>query len=371
MTIRPTLLTLLLALTPFIAFAQTLEQDLRAAEEQLAAGLIDKDPATFARLLAPGFIMRGTPDVSRDAWMANALAMCWGKGFQISDFAIVDQSSDRAVVALLLTTEQDPVTCEPAIVRSLITDVWIREGGNWRLALRHSAPPAESIAGQFAKVAPPPPRWEGSAEFSLVATGGNTDTQTLGAGTSVTWRPGAWTTTGRGAFVRSATADIVTAESSVIEIRTARALSPRAELFARGEYLVDRFSGIDSRSSVDAGFGWLVVDEAPHKLKVDVGLGATREARLAGDDVSFASATTSAIYTWQIAPTTTLTEQPLFTMALAEAGNWRFQNSLSVAVSMTRRLSIRLGHELRHLNRPVPGFQERDTILSAALVARF
>lgn len=371
MTLRLSLLTLLLSLTPFIARAQTLEQDLRAAEEQLAAGLIGKDAAVFARLLAPGFIMRGTPDVSRDAWTANALGLCWGPRFQISDFAVLDQSEDRAIVALLLTTEQDPVTCEPAIVRSLITDVWIRDDGNWRLALRHSAPPAASVADQFAKIAPPPPRWEGSAELSLVATGGNTDTQTLGAGTSVTWRPGAWTNTGRAAFVRSATADVVTAESSVLEVRAARALSPRAELFARADYLVDRFSGIDSRSSVDAGVGWLLVDEAPHKLKVNAGLGVTREARLAGENVSFASATTSAIYAWQIAPSTTLSEQPLFTIAIAEAGNWRFRNSLNVAVTITRRLSIRLGHELRHLNRPVPGFRQTDTVLSAAVVARF
>lgn len=364
-------LTLILLLTPAILSAQTPDEALREAETQLAAALVDKDPAGFARLLAPEFILRGSPDVPRDEWVKNALALCWGDKFEISDFSIASQTADTAVVSLLLTTYRDPVTCEPAIVRSLMTDVWRREGGAWRLALRHSAPPATTLAGQFARIAPPPPRWEGSAELAFVATGGNTDTQTLGAGTAVVWRPGPWTTRGRMAFVRSATADVVTAESFVAEIRPSRALSPRLEVFARGEYLVDRFSGIDYRTTADAGVGWVLLDGAVHKLKVDGGLGVTHEARLAGDDLTFASATTGAIYTWQIAPTAVLNEQPLLSIALAEPGNWRLQNTLSLSVTMNRRLSVRLSHELKRINRPVAGFRQTDTLLSAALVARF
>jgi putative salt-induced outer membrane protein len=368
---RSTLVSFLLTLSPLLASAQSLEDELRAAEQQLAAALISKDAAAFERLLAPGFVLRGAPDVPRGEWIKNALSMCWGDRFDITDVSVTSQSADVAVVSLLLTTAQDPVTCEPAIIRSLITDVWVRDGTGWRLALRHSGPPADSVAAQFAKLDPPPPLWEGSAELSLVATGGNTDTQTLGAGASVTWRPGPWTTRGRAAFVRSATDDAVTAESLVAELRPARALSSRAEVYARGEYLVDRFSGIDHRTTVDAGLGWLLIDDAPHTLKVDGGVGITREARLAGGDETFTAATASAAYTWQIGPTATLSEQPLVSVAFGEAGNWRLQNSLNLTVTMSRRLSVRLAHELKRINQPVPGFRKMDTVLSAALVARF
>src|SRR5688500_16680588 len=304
--LRPILLSLLLTLTPLLASAQSLEDELRAAEQQLAAALIAKDAAAFDRLLAPDFVRRGAPDVSRALWIKDALAMCWGDRVDISDFSASRQTDQVAIVSLLLTTAQDPVTCKPAVTRSLITDVWVREATGWRLALRHAAPPAESP-----KVDPPPPLWEGSAELSLVATGGNTDTQTLGAGASVIWRPGPWTTTGRAAFVRSATDDAVTAESLVAEIRPARALSARAEVYGRGEYLVDRFSGIDNRTTVGAGLGWLLIDEAPHTLKVDAGVGITREARLAGGDDTFTAAIAGAVYTWKIGPAATLHEQPL------------------------------------------------------------
>lgn len=369
--LRPTFLLLLLSLYTIPAHAQTLEQDLRAAEDQLAAALVAKDAAAFDRLLAPGFVLRGSPDIARDLWMKNALSMCWGDSFEISDFSVTPQSPEVAVVSLLLTTAQDPVTCERAVIRSLMTDVWVREGTTWRLAVRHSAAPAASVAEQFAKIDPPPPLWEGSAELSLVATGGNTDTQTLGAGTSVTWRPGAWTTRGRTAFVRSATADVVTAESFVAELRQSRKLSDRAELYARGEYLVDQFSGFNSRSSVDAGVGWLLLDEEPHRLKVDAGLGVTHEDRLAGGDETFAAATTSADYTWQINAAAVFKEQPLVSMAIGDPGNWRLHNSMSLTVTMTRRLSVRIAHDLKRINQPVPGFLRTDTLLSAALVARF
>lgn len=369
--LRTAIAAFLLCVSPPIASAQTLDNDLRAAEEQLAAALIAKDAAAFDRLLAPAFVLRGAPDVLRDEWIKKALSMCWGNRYQISDVAIVSRTADVAVVSLLLTTAQDPVTCEPAVVRSLMTDVWVRDGTAWRLTLRHSGPPAASVADQFGTVAPPPPRWEGSAELSLVATGGNTDTQTLGAGGSVTWRPGAWTARARTAFVRSATDDVVTAESLAAEIRPSRALSPRSEVFARAEYLVDRFSGIDNRRTLDGGFGWLLLDGAAQTLKVDAGLGVTHETRLAGENLTFTAATASAIYTRRLSTTAVITEQPLLSVALGEPGNWRLQNSLHLTVTMMPRLSVRLAHELKRVNRPVVGFRPTDTVVSAALVARF
>ena len=66
---------------------------------------------------------------------------------------------------------------------------------------------------------PPPPRWERKAELSLVSTGGNTDTQTLGLGASVIFRPGKWTTEARTAFVQSETDDIQTAKSLTADVR--------------------------------------------------------------------------------------------------------------------------------------------------------
>jgi hypothetical protein len=132
--------------------AQTPERELRAAEERLATALTKKDAAAFERLLTPDFVFRGAPDLARDAWLKNAVSMCWGERFEISDLAVRSTTTDSALVSLVLTTYQDPVTWQPAVIRSLLTDFWVRGGDGWRLALRHSGPAQDDVAAQFAKV---------------------------------------------------------------------------------------------------------------------------------------------------------------------------------------------------------------------------
>ena len=360
-----------LALLFVLLASPALAQDLQTAEQQLAAALTQKDAAALDRLLAPTFVLRGSPDVPRETWIKNAATLCWGDRFDISGFSIVSQTDDTAIVSLLLTTYRDPMTCDAATIRSLLTDVWNRIDGTWRLTLRHAGPAGQGVAGQFAKTAPPPPRWERSAELSMVATGGNTDTQTLGAGMAVIWRPGVWTTRSRAAFVRSVTDNEVTAESLLAEIRQSRALTPRADLFGRAEYVVDRFSGISDRTSVEGGFGWLLLQHPVHSLKVDGSTGLTHESRLTGETLTFSSATMTSIYKWQLSTTTTLNEQATISTDIAEPGTWRLQNGLNLAHSVTRVLTVRIAHELKHVNRPVPGFRKTDTVLSAALVTKF
>lgn len=355
------------------ALAQPAADDIRILEERLATALIAKDKAALDGLLASGFVLRGAPDITRPTWMTNALTLCWGDTFAITDFAIRSATAETAIATLVLTTQQDPVTCAPAVIRSLITDVWVRRPGDpeWRLAMRHSGPAGSDVAQQFAKTEPPPPRWERTAELSLVATGGNTDTQTLGAGGSVIWRPSAWVTRARAAYVRSVANDLETAESLVAELRVSRALTPRLEAFGRADYLVNRFAGIDYRTTFDAGLGWLLVEDARHSLKVDAAAGVTHESRLEGDDLTFASGSGGLSYKLKLSTTTEITEQALLTTDLGDLENWRFQNGIALTTTMTRVLSLRVQHELKRINRPVPGFRPTDTILSAALVAKF
>jgi putative salt-induced outer membrane protein len=350
---------------------RTPDDELRAAEEQLAEALIASDTVTFEQLLADDFVLRGAPDVDRATWITNAVELCWGNRFDIADLSVRGRTDGGAVVTFVLTTYRDPITCEPAIVRSLVTDVWRRDADRWRLALRHSGPAGGAVAQQFTRIDPPPPRWEGTGELSLVGTGGNTDTQTAGIGASLLWRPGRWVSRARTAYVRSANAGVDTAESLVVEARQSYDLSNRVDLHGAASYLSDRFSGIDHRTTIDMGLGWLLGEGASQSFKVDVGAGVTREIRLASDDLTFPVGTIGALYRWRLSRTSDLTNQALVTADLSEAGNWRLQNSLNLTVTMTRLLSLKFGHELRRINQPVPGFRPTDTVTSAALVARF
>lgn len=233
------------------------------------------------------------------------------------------------------------------------------------LAAAQAAPPAGTGAPA------PPPRLERKAELSLVATTGNTDTQTLGTGGSVAYRPGKWTTEARVAFVRSETSNVETARSFAADLRESRAIGPRLEGFGRYAFLADPFAGIDSRSTVDGGIGYKLLTGPVHTLRVDAGLGYSHEARKAADDSSFALANLGAGYKWQFSANADLTEAPILTLAFDSSGNWRFANTIALTAALSRILSLKVSHDLKFLNEPVPGFEKTDTMMSVALVAKF
>lgn len=217
----------------------------------------------------------------------------------------------------------------------------------------------------------PPPRWERKAELSFVSTGGNTDTQTSGAGASMVFRPGRWTTEARAAFVRSENADVETAKNFAADVRQARSISTRSELFGRYGFLADRFAGIEARNTIDGGLGYKLLLGPVHTLRADAGLGYTREARVTGEDQAFVLANVGSAYKWQISASADLTDAAIFTQSLEEGDAWRFNNALAITAALTRVFSLKLSHDVKFNNSPAFGFEKTDRLMSAAIVAKF
>ena len=94
MSVRPLVLLFTLLSSPALA------QDLQTAEQQLATALAGKDVAAIEQLLARSFVLRGSPDVPRETWIKNALSLCWGDKFEISEFTVVSQTGDVIAQAL-------------------------------------------------------------------------------------------------------------------------------------------------------------------------------------------------------------------------------------------------------------------------------
>lgn len=226
------------------------------------------------------------------------------------------------------------------------------------------APPAPGTAA-------PPPLWERKAELSLVSAGGNTDTQTLGAGASLTYRPGTWTTEARTAYLRSRANDVLTAKSFLADFREARALTPRLEVFGRFGYLSDRFAGIDHRSTVDGGAGYKLLTGPVHTVRVDAGLGYSREARVTGNDLSFPLANFGTAYKFRISRTADISDAAILTAPFENRDAWRFGNAFALTATVTRILSLKLSHDFKFNHSPVAGFERTDRLASVALVARF
>lgn len=230
---------------------------------------------------------------------------------------------------------------------------------------------AGSAAAQTPPADEPPPRWERKAEVSFVATSGNTDTSTAGLGASMIWRPSPWTTEAKVAFVRSEAQEVETARSLAADLRQARNLSPRVDIFGRYGFLSDEFAGIDARNTIDGGVGYKLLLGPVHTLRLDAGLGYSREDRVTGDDLSFALINLGPAYKFKISENADITDAAIWTRSLDEGEDWRFNNALALTAAISRIFSLKAQHELKHANAPVPGFEKTDTLMSVALVAKW
>jgi putative salt-induced outer membrane protein len=226
------------------------------------------------------------------------------------------------------------------------------------------APPAQAPP-------PPPPRFEGSAEMSLVSAAGNSDTQSLGLGSTLTWRPDPWITNAKVSFIRSETDDIETARALLAWLRQGRLLTPRLDVFGRVEYLADEFAGIDNRFTVEGGVGYKFLDTSRHLLRTDLGLGYANESRLVGEDLSTALLNLAGLYRLKFGENATVENGSLYSQSFDRSEDWRFRNAFAVTAAMTRLLSLKLSHEVKYVNSPVEGFEKTDRVLSAAVVTKW
>lgn len=365
-------LVVLICPSPGLAAGQPATTDDRTAllqlERRLAATLDSRSQAEMERLLADDYVLRGAPDVPRATWIREALARCWGERFDIDDFeARLD--GETAVTSFLLTFYVNPDSCMPGVMRSLITDVWVRDADGWRLRVRHSSPPpAGGVAAQFGLVPEVPPRWVLQGELSLVATGGNTSTQTLGVASDFTQATADTSSRVQFTYVSSEADSVTQARATTLQARQGWKLRDGFEVFGRAAYARDRFAGIDNRAALDAGLAYNTGRPPRHKLTTEASAGFIAEDRTATETLRFASATGAVRYSWQIAPASHLQEELAVTSDLTEGRNWRAANSLSLIVALTRVLSIKVTNGVEYRNLPVPGFRRADTRTSAALV---
>jgi putative salt-induced outer membrane protein YdiY len=217
----------------------------------------------------------------------------------------------------------------------------------------------------------PPPALMGTAEFSLVATTGNSSTQSIGLAGEVTYSPLPWVIDARLAFVRNEANDIVSAKSFSGLVRVSRDLHPRLAAFGQYDYLRNLFAGIDQRHAAAAGVSYLIATTAAHSLKVDVGLGYANEKRLVDPDLSSGFALAGAGYRWKLSETSELAEDVRLVASLSDGADWRVDQTIALTAKLTTLLSLKASNAVHRVNAPAPGFRQTDTITSVALVAKF
>lgn len=250
--------------------------------------------------------------------------------------------------------------------------------------------------------------WKNVAELTLVVTGGNATSNTLGfrSTSDYRWPDAAFQLTGgalrarSGRVVRTATGtpqdfqisettqDRTTAESYFVRGRFDRDLSEAAFVFAGAGWERNTFAGFDNRYALVSGAGRSWFDEDTRRFKTDLGLTYTVQ-----DDVvenpdaadSFLGARGSYDYSRRLTETTDFASVLVADQNLEETEDFRADWTNSVAVAMSERLALKTSLQLLYDKSPalvavplegadaevlVP-LKEVDTVFTVAVVVSF
>jgi putative salt-induced outer membrane protein YdiY len=227
-----------------------------------------------------------------------------------------------------------------------------------------------SRAQQPAPPPEPPPRLEATAQFSLIATTGNSSTKSVGLGGDFAYRPDPWVYIGKVAFTQNEDEDELTARSFAGLFRASRKLSERFSIYGQYDYLRDLFAGIEHRHTVEGGVSYLALERAGHRVRLDGALGYQKEIRFDAEDFDSAVAIGGVGYHWQITPTSELSDEARLILTMADAGQWKLDQVAALTAAITSILSLKLSNTIRYANEPVPGFEQTDTITAVALVMK-
>jgi len=216
---------------------------------------------------------------------------------------------------------------------------------------------------------PPPPRLEATAQFTFLDTKGNAESQSLGTGGTMTWRPDPWVYSTKFLFAQTESNDELSARSVASGFRAARTLNARLAAFGQYDFLRDVFAGVDQRHVTEGGVAYLTFDTPVHRLRIDTALGYLNERR---PTETFESATFSlaAAYRLAISSTSEFTYDPRYLQPLADAGAAKFEHLAALNVSLNSILSLKLSHILRYSAEPPLGFDSTDSITAVSLVAK-
>jgi putative salt-induced outer membrane protein len=258
--------------------------------------------------------------------------------------------------------------------------------------------------------------WSDAAEFSYVAIAGNAQSSTLGFKNTLgrKWdrssfelkaggvRASATTTTrtavgpGPVAFVVIEEKDtVLNAESYYLNGRYDRTISRRVFWFTGGGWTRNRFAGVQDRYEAIGGIGNVWVDTDRAKFRTDYALSYTKEndvIQSPGVNDTFAGFRFSWKYERKLGATTTFGNELVIDENLDDTSDLRGNMVNSLAVSMSRRLALKISlqslydhqpafREIPLLDAPPPvGVQTGtvldrldtlDTIFTASLVVNF
>jgi len=274
-------------------------------------------------------------------------------------------------VWILLALLQGPASMSPPPLPTSVDTALLPASALVSARLTAPPPPQPVVLVKARHADKRPELVRGKAELSYVSTGGSAPTQTIGSGAEAVFVPGDWRIESKVHFLRTRTDGTTRARRLTSQVRTARKVGDRAELFARGTYLRNTFAGIDNSIDGGAGITALVFKGEPQRLSFDSGFGYIGEDRTVGRGRYLGTFDVGLRHKWDFSKHNAISNDATFKTDVDRTSDWRVSHVAALRAGLNATLALKLSHEINYRNEPVPGFTRADTVAAAAIVASF
>lgn len=231
----------------------------------------------------------------------------------------------------------------------------------------------------------------GSGELGFASTTGNSRSQNINAKLSLNQETEQWKNSVFGDWLRSK-GEVTTTNAqgqAVHQLDTTAdrydfgasagyKLDPRSYIVAAGRYDHDDFAAYRWQGTVSIGYGYMALKTDRTQLSFEIGPGyteyqpATGTQTINGVEVPLKEPRQSQVvarglvnYKYRITENTAFDDT-----FLTETGtkNSYLQNDMGLAVSMTKKLSLKIGFQVRHNSDALPGIRHTDTLTTTNIV---
>ena len=211
--------------------------------------------------------------------------------------------------------------------------------------------------------------WEGEVEVGIVATSGNTETQSINVKAKVVNNREKWRHTGKFEALNNEDNNTTTAERYLISGKSDYRLSDISYLFGTVDYEDDRFSGYDYRATEVVGYGRRVLNTETMTLELEAGAGA-RQSKLesTGSKDSESLPRGSGNYVWKISDTSTFSEE----LTIDAGSDTTISKSVTgLKTQVAGSLATKITFTVKNTSDVPPGIEKTDTETAVTLVYDF
>lgn len=236
--------------------------------------------------------------------------------------------------------------------------------------------------------------WSGSGEFGFASATGNTRSQNVNAKLGLSQENEQWKNNFFLDVLRTKVQqkELDAAGNTVNEFNTTAnrydggasvgyKLDPRSYIVGAARYDHDQFGANLWQGVVSIGYGYIAVKDARNELSFEIGPGYKEyrpaELPIVVDDVSINQVQPvqhEAVARGLINYKFRLTDNTSFEDTyLVEAGSkdTYMQNDAGLAVTMTKKMALKVGFQVRHNSQVLPGIKKTDTLTTTNLVYNF